>query len=164
MTSITLRLIDEADTEALAQALARGLRSGDVVALSGDLGAGKTMLARAVIRALTGDPQEEVPSPTFTLVQCYDSPKGVIWHFDLYRLCAAGEVIELGWDEACRDGIVLVEWPERLECLRPAECLEVALTIDADSEAGFSEPRFAVLTGLGEWGRRLELLLLEAGR
>src|SRR3546814_10429878 len=116
---------DLAATESLGRALARLLRLGDVIALSGDLGAGKTALARALIRALPG-PQgaadEEVPSPTFTLAQIYERRPGPVWHFDLYRLESAAEVEELGFSEALA-GIALVEWPERLGALLPADAL-----------------------------------------
>ena len=147
--SISLCLADEAATERLAAAMAPLLRAGDVVALSGDLGAGKTVLARALIRALTSDPDEEVPSPTFTLVQRYDSAAATVWHFDLYRLNGADEVVELGWDEAAADGIALVEWPDRLGPLLPAERLDIRLATAGD------ETRLATLTGHGGWAGRL---------
>lgn len=140
-------LPDEEATQALARGLAARLRPGDVVALGGDLGAGKTAFARAAIRALAGE-DEEVPSPTFTLVQVYDAPVAQIWHFDLYRLSDPSEVVELGWDEA-REGICLVEWPERLGPMLPAERLDVGLEIlDADR-------RRATLAGTGGWAARL---------
>jgi tRNA threonylcarbamoyladenosine biosynthesis protein TsaE len=100
MFRFTLDLPDEAATAALAARLAALLRPGDIVLLAGDLGAGKSFLARALIRAAAGEPELEVPSPTFTLVQSYDLPAGELWHFDLYRLAAPDEVLELGWDEA----------------------------------------------------------------
>jgi len=147
-----VRLPDLAATEALGRALARLLRPGDVVALYGDLGAGKTALARAMIRALPGPPgaaEEEVPSPTFTLVQTYEREPAPVWHFDLYRLEGAGEVEELGFSEALADGIVLVEWPERLGALLPAEALCVTLTFAA------ADGRRARLEGGGDWPARL---------
>jgi len=150
--SLTLTLADEAATGRLAAALAPLLRPGDVVALTGDLGAGKTVLARALIRTLTGDPDEEVPSPTFTLVQSYDSAAGTVWHFDLYRLSGADEMVELGWDESAAEGIALVEWPDRLGALLPAERLDIAL------EAAADEARRATLTGHGAWAGRLAAL------
>lgn len=115
-----------AATEALAARLAEGAQPGDAVLLSGPLGAGKSALARAFLRALAGDPLLEVPSPTFTLVQTYDTPRGPAWHFDLYRLSGPDGLAELGWDEA-REGIAVVEWPDRLGALAPEGALRVAL-------------------------------------
>ena len=146
--TLLLPLADEAATAALAAKLAPLLRPGDMVALRGDLGAGKTAFSRALIGVLAGGPVE-VPSPTFTLVQSYDLPGGVVWHFDLYRLSSPDEVIELGWDEARAEGIALVEWPERLGSLMPADRLELALSF------GEGEARVASLTGLGRWAERL---------
>jgi tRNA threonylcarbamoyladenosine biosynthesis protein TsaE len=118
-------LADEAATERLARALAPLLAAGDVIALAGELGVGKTRFARALVAALSGE--AEVPSPTFTLVQSYETPKGTLWHFDLYRLNAPEEAYELGIEEAFADGISVIEWPERLGSLLPAERLEIAL-------------------------------------
>ena len=145
----SLLLADEAATDRLARALAPLLEAGDVVALSGELGAGKTRLARGLIGALTGA-AEEVPSPTFTLVQSYDPPKGTLWHFDLYRLTRPEEAYELGIEEAFAGGISVIEWPERLGRLLPAERLEIAL--------GFGRgptQRIARLIAGGRWRERL---------
>lgn len=101
-------------TDALAARLANVVHPGDTLLLSGALGAGKTHLARAVIRAYLGNPSEPVPSPTFTLVQTYDGPETSLWHADLYRLADPGEVEELGLDEAFETAICLIEWPDRL--------------------------------------------------
>ena len=141
-------LKDEAATAALARRLAPYLRPGDIIALSGDLGAGKTSFARALIRALSGleGSEREVPSPTFTLVQSYESPAGRINHFDLYRIQSPDELTEIGWDEALADGIVLVEWPDRAGTLLPADRLDIALSFGTGSEA-----RSAVLRPCGEW-------------
>jgi len=114
-----MSLPDEGATERLGATLAERLRVGDVVGLKGELGAGKTTLARAIIRAAAGDRELIVPSPTFTLVEVYETPRGSFWHFDLYRLEAAEQVYELGWEEALAEGIALVEWPERLGKLLP---------------------------------------------
>jgi len=103
-------LADLTDTERLAEMLAPHLRRGDVIALRGDLGAGKTSFARALMNKL--GIEGDIPSPTFTLVQMYDLSKFSIYHFDLYRLKSEDELEELGWDEACSEGIVIVEWPE----------------------------------------------------
>ncbi|WP_395022302.1 tRNA (adenosine(37)-N6)-threonylcarbamoyltransferase complex ATPase subunit type 1 TsaE [Dongia sp.] len=129
-------LPNQAATERLAAALAAEARPGDVILLSGDLGAGKTHFARAFINALTPAP-EEVPSPTFTLVQTYDAAAGgapvQIWHFDLYRLKSPDETLELGIEEAFGEGISLVEWPDRLGALKPREHLELRLAITGDA-------------------------------
>jgi len=130
--SATIDLPDEAATAALAHRLAPVLRAGDVIALRGDLGAGKTAFARALIRALTS-PEEEVPSPTFTLVQSYDALLGRIFHFDLYRVTSPDELTEIGWDEALADGLVLVEWPERAGTLLPVARIDIELTFGASA-------------------------------
>jgi len=146
----SLFLPDEAATERLGAGLAAVLMPRDLVALSGDLGTGKTCLARAVIASLMGGP-EEVPSPTFTLVQTYETPKGTLWHFDLYRLLGPGEVWELGFEEALAEGISLVEWPERLGRLLPATRLDIMLRF-ADAPGA----RHADLVGHGAWAARID--------
>jgi tRNA threonylcarbamoyladenosine biosynthesis protein TsaE len=138
MTSLPpIELPDEAATAHLARRLAPVLKPGDIVALRGDLGAGKTSFARALIRALSGadGAEREVPSPTFTLVQTYDTPAGRIHHFDLYRILSPDELTEIGWDEALADGIVLVEWPERAGTLLPPRRLDITLKFDAQGES-----------------------------
>lgn len=121
-------LADDAATEALGAELAGSLKPGDLVVLEGDLGAGKTALARAIIRRLAGDPTLDVPSPTFALVQPYDTAKGLILHADLYRLGDPREVEELGLLDN-PDAIVLVEWAERSPEIMAAATLKVALAI-----------------------------------
>lgn len=141
-----LPLASLAETEALAARLAGLARPGDSVLLEGPLGAGKSAFARAFLRALAGDALLEVPSPTFTLVQGYDTRRGPAHHFDLWRLAGPAELAELGWEEA-REGIVLVEWPDRLGPLAPTDALRITL---APGEA--EEARLATLAG---WeGRR----------
>jgi tRNA threonylcarbamoyladenosine biosynthesis protein TsaE len=139
-------LPDLAATERLAADLARLARTGDAILLEGPLGAGKTALARAFLRSASLDPALEVPSPTFTLVQEYQTHLGDVRHFDLWRLDGPEALAELGWDEA-RDGIVLVEWPDRLGALRPADALVVTLgPLEGDA-------RRAELSG---WSDRLD--------
>jgi tRNA threonylcarbamoyladenosine biosynthesis protein TsaE len=148
-TTVTLDLADEAATRRLGARLARMARAGDVIALGGTLGTGKSTLARAFIRRLT-TPEEEVPSPTFTLVQTYDSEPATIWHFDLYRLEKPEDAVELNIDEAFADGITLIEWPERLGRLLPRRRLEVLLE-EGDSETA----RRATLTSHSNWDTRI---------
>lgn len=145
--TLDLKLAGEADTAALGASLATHTRPGDVIALYGDLGAGKTTLARALIRRLAG-PDTEAPSPTFTLVQTYRTARLAIWHFDLYRLESPGEARELGMDEAV-DGLCLIEWPERLGQYLPSARLEVRLSFDGDG-------RIARLEDLYDWSSRLD--------
>ncbi len=157
-----LLLPDPAATERLGRALARLLRAGDVVALYGDLGAGKTALARAVIRALPGPEGaagEEVPSPTFTLVQTYEREPAPVWHFDLYRIEDPEEIEELGLSEALAGGITLIEWPQRLGARLPAGALAVTLTFTGNGGSGDGGSgdggRRARLAGGGDWTERL---------
>ena len=132
---------DLAATEALAGAVARSAcRRGDAILLEGPLGAGKTTFARAFLRAAAADPALEVPSPTFTLVQSYATPRFTVHHFDLWRLDGPAALTELGWDDALAD-IVLGEWPDRLGELRPAEALTVSLQLLPE------DGRRALLTG-----------------
>jgi len=114
-----------ADLQHIAENLARIVQKGDVVLLEGDLGAGKTAFVRIFLRHLTQNPDLEVPSPTFTLVQQYETPKGEVWHFDLYRLEHADEMPELGWDEALTSAVSLIEWPERLGAYMPENFLKI---------------------------------------
>jgi tRNA threonylcarbamoyladenosine biosynthesis protein TsaE len=131
---IVVDLPDEAAMAALAARVATVAQRADVIALKGDLGAGKTTFARAFIRA-RGNYEEEVPSPTFTLVQVYEVEPAAIWHFDLYRLRSAEEAWELGIEEAFGDGISLIEWPERLGVLLPERRLEIALAFGDTPDA-----------------------------
>lgn len=144
-------LRDEAATARLGAAVARQLRVGEAVCLSGPLGAGKSTLARALVRALT-TPDEEVPSPTFTLVQFYEGPRLNVAHFDLYRLTSPDEAYEIGLDEALDDGAAVIEWPERLEGDLPPDRLDIEIG-PADDAVG----RRVRLTPHGAWeGRGLE--------
>lgn len=145
---ITRELPDIAATEKLGSAIAGLLRAGDFVALYGELGAGKTTLARALITQLGY--AGEVPSPTFTLVQSYDLSPVAVWHFDLYRIDEPDEIIELGIEEALAEAISLIEWPERMGPLLPADRLDIVL-----SYAGDDDGRYAELRGHGSWRGRL---------
>ncbi len=140
--ALTVTLASEAATQRLGAALAGLLRVGDVLALSGGLGAGKTALCRAIIRAATGNPLEDVPSPTFTLVQLYEEAGGKTWwHFDLYRLDDPEDVHELALDEALGQGICLIEWPEKAASYLPVH------TLFADLTATGQSTRTVVFTG-----------------
>ena len=127
-----LQLAAETDTARLGAAMARVLRKGEAICLSGPLGAGKSTLARGLIRALLPG-ERDVPSPTFTLVQFYDGPNFPVAHFDLYRLTDAAEAFEIGLDEALREGAAVIEWPERLGDQRPADRLDIEIEIEGDS-------------------------------
>lgn len=142
-------LATEAETTRLGAALARVLKRGEAICLSGPLGAGKSVLARGLIRTLAPT-ERDVPSPTFTLVQFYEGPQFPLAHFDLYRLTDAAEAFEIGLDEALEHGAAAIEWPERLGEARPAD------RIDIDISA-LGEARRAVLTPHGAWeGRTIE--------
>jgi tRNA threonylcarbamoyladenosine biosynthesis protein TsaE len=156
LAMIVVDLPDEAATAALAARLAAVAVPGDVIALRGELGAGKTSLARAFIRA-AGAADAEVPSPTFTLLQIYDGRRGTIWHFDCYRLDRPEEGWELGIEEAFGEGISLIEWPERLGALLPRNRLEIALTHGAAPSA-----RRAALSPSPQWEGRLAGLAADA--
>lgn len=145
MLEFTIPLPTEAATAALGAKIAPALRPGDVVALSGPLGAGKTALARALIAVLSG--KDNAPSPTFTLVETYETRDFLLHHFDLYRLEKAEDVWELGFEDAL-DGVVIIEWPERIERLIPSSALLVRLSMDGGA-------RRALVRGEDEWAQRL---------
>lgn len=139
-----LALGDVDATRKLGKEIAKGLQIGDAVALWGDLGAGKTTLARAILCELGVN--EDVPSPSFTLVQTYDTRKMPVSHFDLYRLSGVRDIEELGFDDALAQGAVLVEWPDRAPEILPFETLHVRLSLD-------DGVRVARLTGPKRWER-----------
>ena len=153
MPGLAIYLQDSAATARLGFLLSAHLHPGDVVALEGTLGAGKSVLARAVINTLC--PQEDdIPSPTFTLVQTYEPDNmPVIMHFDLYRLDAPEEALELGIEDAFIDAVSLVEWPQRLASYLPRSALTIALS-DGDSDTS----RRAKLHGDARWQPVLEAL------
>lgn len=150
--TVRLALASFEDTQALGRRLAPLLEPGDLLALRGSLGAGKTALARAIIQVVL--PEEEVPSPTFTLAQSYEGPALALTHMDLYRLESPDGLWELGWDHAVSLGAVLVEWPERLPAaaLLPNR-LDIHLERDAEGEG-----RTVLLKGFGTWASRLQRL------
>lgn len=145
--NLKIPLTSADQTATLAQRLGAQLCAGDTVLLSGDVGAGKTHFARALIQSLLAQP-EDVPSPTFTLVQTYDAVDGTeIWHADLYRLTGPSEIEELGLSDALQDAICLIEWPDRLAALRPQGALDITLnTTDVEDHrlltAAWSDPRW----------------------
>ena len=143
-------LSSEQDTRDLAACLALLARRGDVIALEGDLGVGKTVFARAFVTALGGG--EEVPSPTFTLVQSYDGTSGPIHHFDLYRLASPEDTFELGLEELLPDGISLIEWPDRLGPYMPEDYLTIRIIENS------STGRVVEAVGAGDWVHRLDEL------
>lgn len=149
---IEFPLPDLEATRALARRLAPELAAGDVIGLAGPLGAGKTTFARALIEALAeaggAGPVGEVPSPTFTLVQAYETGAVPVWHFDLYRLENPADALELAIEEAFANAISLIEWPERLGPLMPPEWLEVHIAFE---DGG----RRARIRGIGVRGRAL---------
>ena len=154
--SFILKAFSQQQVKMLAAVLARQARMGDVIALSGDLGAGKTVFAKAFVRALTNE-DEDVPSPTFTLVQIYDGRRDgedlTIWHFDLYRLKSAEEIYETGFEEALTDGVSLIEWPERAGSLLPRN----RLIIHLEAPAGQPDKRNITITAnTADWIQRME--------
>ena len=157
-----LSLADLQATAAFARRLAGVVQPGDVLALSGELGVGKTTFARCFINALprhTGEfVEEEVPSPTFTLVQTYDRHPAAVWHVDLYRLTTPEEAVELGLEEAFADAVTLIEWPERLEPYLPADRLQLSFRF-----ADRSESREVDIFGCRDWQSRLSGIFAHAG-
>ncbi len=143
---LSLFLPDDDATERVGAALASALNPGDCILLEGDLGAGKSALARAAIRALLAEDgrAEDIPSPTFTLVQVYGAKRAEVWHVDLYRLSTPEEALELGLDGAFDDAITMVEWPERLSDLTPTRRLIAHLDLPPDGDG-----RLLTLTAVG---------------
>lgn len=151
----------QVEVEKLAAALVDYVGAGDLIALTGDLGAGKTTFARAFIRACLADTMAEVPSPTFTLVQTYDTDDYTIYHTDLYRLREPDEVYDLGLDDDRNDSLLLVEWPDRMPDDWWVGALEVSLKRPAGAPDGEDEARIISLKGDDAWQARVSGLVLE---
>jgi tRNA threonylcarbamoyl adenosine modification protein YjeE len=151
--SFTVALADEEATRALMVDIAAALMPGDLITLSGDLGAGKTTFARALIRHLAGDQSVEVPSPTFTLMQAYELPRFSLLHADLYRLSGPSELAELGFDDTPERSVTLLEWPDRAAGFLPADRLDIALTLSPKQGPTFRNAR---VTGYGTFAARAE--------
>lgn len=149
---LSVDLPTEADTLALGRSLSAMAEGGDVITLSGALGVGKTVLARGFLQDRVSA-EEEVTSPTYTLVHVYDSNDPPLWHFDLYRLEDSDEVQELGLDQALADGISLIEWPDRAADWLPPTRLDITLTVRDDSNT-----RFATFSGDANWLERISAL------
>ena len=150
-----LTLADLAATKRLGLFMAERLMVGDVLALKGELGAGKSELARAIIQQICLK-ETDIPSPTFTLVQTYESDSKVpLWHFDLYRLAEPDDVFELGIEEAFIEAICLIEWPERLAGCLPDRTLTIEINYDASANSG----RRVTLRGNPAWQNRLSEML-----
>jgi tRNA threonylcarbamoyl adenosine modification protein YjeE len=147
-----IELADEAATNALAEKVASYVGAGDLVALSGELGSGKTTFARALIRTLTGDPDLEVPSPTYTLMQVYDGARFPLVHADLFRINNPSELAELGWEESAEGAVVIVEWPEQAGDTLAPDRLDVR--IELAPEQGEMQRR-VMLSGSGTFAPRL---------
>jgi tRNA threonylcarbamoyl adenosine modification protein YjeE len=158
--SFSVVLPDELATRRLAVDVANALKPGDLVTLSGDLGAGKTTFARALIRYLADDETTEVPSPTFTLMQSYDLPRFQVVHVDLYRTSGIAELAELGFDDLPEGVVVLLEWPDRAGNRLPPDRLDIALTLAPKLKLEF---RHARVTGHGAFGPRVERMAAVRG-
>ncbi len=154
-SSFAVALANEQATERFVADIATALEPGDLITLSGDLGAGKTTFARAMIRHLAGDPTIAVPSPTFTLMQTYELPRFPVVHADLYRLDAPGELAELGFDDLPEGAVVLLEWPDRAAGFLPQDRLDIAFTLAPQLGP---EHRNARVTGYGRFAPRAERL------
>src|SRR5713101_3537647 len=152
-SSHAMVLPNEEAMQRLVKDIGIALEPGDLVTLSGDLGAGKTTFARALIRYLAGDPTIEVPSPTFTLMQGYELPRFALVHLDLFRLSGPAELAELGFDDPPEGAVVLIEWPDRAAGLLPADRLDVALTLAPKLKLEFRQAR---VTGYGSFGPRVD--------
>ena len=154
--SFTVALADEQATQRLVVDVAALIEPGDLITLSGDLGAGKTTFARALIRHLAGDDAIEVPSPTFTLMQAYELPRFRLLHADLYRLSGPAELAELGFEDEADGTVTLLEWPDRAAGFLPPDRLDIALTLSPQQSETFRRAR---VTGYGSFAARAERII-----
>lgn len=145
-----IKIKTQAETEEIAQQIAQIAEIGDVIALHGDLGVGKSVFSRSFIRTLTSE-DEEVPSPTFTLVQMYEADFGDLYHFDMYRLESPDDSLELGIEEAFNDGVSLIEWPSKLGSYLPWDCLNLEISPGENETA-----RVLEFSSQGSWLDRLK--------
>jgi tRNA threonylcarbamoyl adenosine modification protein YjeE len=155
--SFTVPLVDEQATRRLVVDIACAIEPGDLITLSGDLGAGKTTFARAFIRYVAGNEAVEVPSPSFTLMQAYELPRFTVVHGDLYRLSGPSELAELGFDDLPEEAVTLLEWPDRAAGFLPADRLDIALTLSPQQGTTFRNAR---VTGYGSFAQRAERIAL----
>ncbi len=155
----SIRSLSEAMLQKIAGKLSPLFKSGDIIALSGNLGVGKSTFARAFIRESLSNPDEEVPSPTFTLAQQYipdDAQKPEIWHFDFYRLENPKDAIELGIEDAFNEGVCLIEWPQKIDTLLPQDCLIIKIKSGKGEDT-----RFLEFYGNDLWETRLKSKLTD---
>jgi tRNA threonylcarbamoyl adenosine modification protein YjeE len=150
--SFDAALENEAATQRLAVDIAQAVEPGTLITLSGDLGAGKTTFARALIRVLAGNPSISVPSPTFTIVQTYDLPRFTVVHADFYRLASPDELTELGLDDIPEDAVMLVEWPDRAGDTWPADRIDLSFTLSPEHDLTYRNAR---VTGFGAQAGRI---------
>ncbi len=152
-TLINHKLFNEYQAKLFATNLSNILQAGDIIALWGDVGAGKTTLARHLIKNLCGD-KINVPSPTFSLLQIYDTAKFQIWHMDLYRINAPEDVFELGVEDAFHDCLSLIEWPDKMAGYLPVKRLDMVISVDIKNNH-----RNIYLQGDENWALRLKDML-----
>ncbi len=141
-----IEMNSEAEMTAFGASFAKSLKLGDVVLLYGDLGVGKSVLARSIIRAWLNDDHAEIPSPSFTLVQNYQTHKGEINHYDLYRLGDSFELVELGLPEQFEDALSLVEWPARLGDMTPENAIKISI-----EDCGGEKRKLTITQGDRAW-------------
>ncbi len=137
----THRTNNEDETLNLAYQLARIINSNDIILLNGPLGAGKSVMARGIIQTLNNTPNEDVPSPTFTLVQQYETTKGLLWHYDLYRLEQAEEIYETGWEDIIHQDIIIIEWAEKLGHLMPQQYIQINIIPEKNNQRSITIKR-----------------------